>query len=285
MSIDSSFATKEEFEGDAVPGVAETKNPDTLERDIDARRANIENIVDALENKLSPGQLFDQALAFTKGNGGEFFNNLGTSIKNNPVPVLLTTVGLTWLMLGQNQKPRSNGQSMFDNLGEKISSAAGTVSDSLGSAKEHLRQSAHQMTDKAEHFADAASEKMGNIKQRASAATSTASEKMSSTSDQSRDALLRQGRQLQGSFQYMLQEQPLALAAIGIALGAALGAALPLTEQENKIFGQTSDKIAGKAKTKLDETWDAVSKAGKEMVDDIKHSSPSSAGENTSQAT
>lgn len=130
MSIESSSATDEQFERDALPDVDISKNPDDLERDIDARRANIENIVDALENKLSPGQLFDQALAFTKNNGGEFFNNLGTSIKNNPVPVILATVGVGWLMLGENQRPHSAGPSVFSQLGEKLSGAAETVSDS-----------------------------------------------------------------------------------------------------------------------------------------------------------
>ncbi len=283
MSIDSSFATKEEFEHNAIPDVAipdatAAKSPETLEREIDARRANIETIVDALENRFSPGQLIDQALAFTKGGGGEFFTNLGISIKNNPVPVLLTTVGVTWLMLGQNQAPRSNGQSMFGHLGEKISDAAESISDSLGNAKDHLRQSAHQISDKAEHLADAAGEKLSDMKDRATSATSSATAKMKSTSDTSQDALMRQGRQLQGSFQYMLQEQPLALAAIGIALGAAIGAALPSTQQENKILGQTSDKLTAKAKSTLNETWGAVSDAGKEMVEDLKHSAPSNSG-------
>jgi len=271
MSIDSSFATQDEFEHDRIPGIETPKSPDTLERDIDARRANIENIVDALESRLSPGQLFDQALAFTKGNGGEFFNNLGTSVKNNPVPVLLATVGISWLMLGQHQKPGSNGQSMFGQLGEKISSAAGAVTDSLHNAKEQVSQSAHQMSDKAGHLADTMSHKVDEAKH-ATGGSASASEKIKASSDQVQEALQHQGRQIKGSFQYLLQEQPLALAAIGIALGAAIGAALPSTEQENKIMGQTSDKLTSKAKTTMDKTWESVAGAGKEIVDDFKQS-------------
>jgi len=275
MSIESSSATDEKFERDALPDVDISKNPDDLERDIDARRANIENIVDALENKLSPGQLFDQALAFTKNNGGEFFNNLGTSIKNNPVPVILATVGVGWLMLGENQRPHSAGPSVFSQLGEKLSGAAETVSNSLTGAKDHLRQSAHDLGEKASHLADNASEKMGDAKQRATAGTSDARDTLKATSDRAQDALLRQGRNLQGTVEYMLKEQPLALAAIGIALGAAIGAALPTTRQEDKLFGQTRDKLANKAKTTMDQTWEAVSDIGKDVVDDFKNSKPS----------
>ncbi|WP_062389664.1 DUF3618 domain-containing protein [Pseudomonas abietaniphila] len=282
MSIESSSATDEQFERDALPDVDISKNPDDLERDIDARRANIENIVDALENKLSPGQLFDQALAFTKNNGGEFFNNLGTSIKNNPVPVILATVGVGWLMLGENQRPHSAGPSVFSQLGEKLSGAAETVSDSLTGAKDHLRQSAHDLGEKASHLADSASEKMGDAKQRATAGTSDARDTLKAPSDRAQDALLRQGRNLQSTVQYMLKEQPLALAAIGIALGAAIGAALPTTPQEDNLFGQTSDKLASKAKETVDQTWNTVSDAGKEMMNDFHNGKPSSSnpGEN-----
>jgi len=282
MSIESSSATDEKFERDALPDVDISKNPDDLERDIDARRANIENIVDALENKLSPGQLFDQALAFTKNNGGEFFNNLGTSIKNNPVPVILATVGVGWLMLGENQRPHSAGPSVFSQLGEKLSGAAETVSNSLTGAKDHLRQSAHDLGEKASHLADSASEKMGDAKQRATAGTSDARDTLKETSDRAQDALLRQGRNLQSTVQYMLKEQPLALAAIGIALGAAIGAALPTTPQEDKLFGQTSDKLASKAKETVDQTWNTASDAGKEMMNDFHNGKPSSSnpGEN-----
>jgi ElaB/YqjD/DUF883 family membrane-anchored ribosome-binding protein len=276
MSTEISFATKEQFETDAIPDVDIPRSPDTLEQDIDARRVNIENIVDALENKLSPGQLFDQALAFTKNNGGEFFDNLGTSIKNNPVPVILATVGVTWLMLGQNQRPHSAGPSMFSQLGEKLSGAAETVSDSLIDAKDHLRQSAHDLGEKASNLADSASEKMGKIKQRATAGTSDARDTLKARSDRAQDSLLRQGRNLQGTVEYMLKEQPLALAAIGIALGAAIGASLPTTRQEDKLFGQTSDKLANKAKETVDQTWNTVSNAGSEMMDDYKAPRPDS---------
>jgi len=276
MSTETSFATKEQFQTDAIPDVDIPRSPDTLEQDIDARRANIENIVDALENKLSPGELFDQALAFTKNNGGEFFDNLGTSIKNNPVPVILATVGVTWLMLGQNQRPHSAGPSMFSQLGEKLSGAAETVSDSLIDAKDHLRQSAHDLGEKASNLADSASEKMGNVKQRATAGTSDARDTLKARSDRAQDSLLRQSRNLQGTVEYMLKEQPLALAAIGIALGAAIGAALPTTRQEDKLFGQTSDKLANKAKEAVDQTWNTVSNAGSEMMDNYKAPRPDS---------
>ena len=62
------------------------KDPDELEREIDQTRTEIGNIVHALENKLSPGELIDTALGYVKGGGGEFFGNLSNTVKANPVP-------------------------------------------------------------------------------------------------------------------------------------------------------------------------------------------------------
>lgn len=81
------------------------KSPEAIEREIDAQRASIGNIVDALESKFTPGQVFDQALSFMQSNGSTFLTNLGTSVRNNPVPAVLTSVGLLWLMMSQNRPP------------------------------------------------------------------------------------------------------------------------------------------------------------------------------------
>ena len=64
------------------------KDPATLEREIDQTRANMDRTLGALERKFSPGQLLDQAMEFARENGGEFANNLGRSVKENPVPAL-----------------------------------------------------------------------------------------------------------------------------------------------------------------------------------------------------
>src|SRR5690606_38319629 len=62
--------------------------------------------VDALERRLSPGELVDQALGMAREHGGEFATNLGRSVRNNPVPVILTGIGLAWMMASSNE-PRA----------------------------------------------------------------------------------------------------------------------------------------------------------------------------------
>lgn len=63
---------------------------------------------------------------------------------------------------------------------------------------------------------------------------------------------------LKGQFDQMLHEQPLVLAALGIALGAALGAALPSTRKEDELMGASSDRLTDALKTKGSELKTSV---------------------------
>lgn len=102
------------------------KDPDLLEQEINAKREHISDLVDALEQRLSPGQMVDRVLAYAKGNGGEFFENLGTTLKNNPVPATLTVLGLAWLGLNQNRPFNPGPAHHGPGLGEKLGDAVDT---------------------------------------------------------------------------------------------------------------------------------------------------------------
>jgi hypothetical protein len=63
----------------------------------------------------------------------------------------------------------------------------------------------------------------------------------------------------------MLDEQPLVIGALGIAMGAALGAMLPSTAAEDRLFGQASNRVASKAKQVASEQYGRV----KETIQDV----------------
>jgi len=72
-----------------------------IEREIEEDRRRIEERIDAIQQRMSPGQLVDEALSFAKSSGGgEYVSNLSTALKNNPIPMALMGVSLAWLMAG-----------------------------------------------------------------------------------------------------------------------------------------------------------------------------------------
>lgn len=76
-----------------------TKNPEQLEREVDQARERLGSTANELSGRLSPGELIDQALGMAREHGGEFGRNLGSQMKNNPMPLILTSVGISWMMM------------------------------------------------------------------------------------------------------------------------------------------------------------------------------------------
>ncbi|MFK4133540.1 DUF3618 domain-containing protein [Pseudomonas luteola] len=249
------------------------KDPATLEREIDQQRDSINDIVNALESRLSPGELLDKAMTYAKGNGGEFINNLGSTIKANPVPTLLTSVGLMWMMMGQNRsQPYTNagmsstGMSstgIVDSLRDKASGLSDTLHDKANSMSGAVHDKTDSMRTQTQGFKDKAADMRSSTSDSMSSARQTVSEKAQTASETMRN----QTAKAKSGFQYMLEEQPLALGAIGIAVGALLGATLPATERENRLMGKTSDRITDNVKMKAERGYAKATEVGQDLAD------------------
>lgn len=83
-----------------------------IEREVEASRANVEETVEALKDKMSVGQIVDEAARYLGNNGGtQMFANLGTQVRENPLPLALVGVGIIWLMSGRGTPHLSLGHS------------------------------------------------------------------------------------------------------------------------------------------------------------------------------
>lgn len=82
-----------------------------IERDLESTRARLDATIDALQQKLSPGQAVDQFITYLRdGGGAEFGRNLMRTVRDNPVPVALIGVGVAWLMVGSTRRHNGNGR-------------------------------------------------------------------------------------------------------------------------------------------------------------------------------
>lgn len=77
---------------------SDSKSSADLQREIEMQRSRVEDRIDQIQEKLSPGQLVDELLAYTKGGGGEFVASLQRNVTANPLPVALLGVSIAWLM-------------------------------------------------------------------------------------------------------------------------------------------------------------------------------------------
>lgn len=223
------------------------KDAETLEREIDQQRAEISNIVHALENKLSPGEMLDKALGYTKGHGGEFMSNLSNTIAANPLPTVLTSIGLLWLMTSQNRTPT------------QVYAGDATAASSGPSLTEKARQRATGIREKAGHLSEGVSDTLGSARQH-----------LSDSSHHVAESLRHRTQQARGGFETLLHEQPLVLGALGIAVGALIAGVLPTTRQEDQLLGEVSDNLTDRLKIKAEEGREMATELGMEVADRLR---------------
>ena len=95
------------------------KSAREIESEVERTRSNVSDTLDALRGKLAPGQMMDQAIDqiadYARGSGGaEFARNLGTSVRDNPLPVALIGAGIAWLLLSNNKSSGTAVRSTYD---------------------------------------------------------------------------------------------------------------------------------------------------------------------------
>jgi hypothetical protein len=268
--------------GGTDPG---SKSAAEIEREVHQSRAEIEQTLDAIGARLSPGELLDQAIGyFRDGRGGEFARNLGDSITQNPIPLALVGVGLAWMMLGgqrvgQNgDRPESpywdddpdafeddpytglaeEGMAYMHTGGDLPGGGYGDQRTGLG---EDLRERGRAAKDKLGEFGDQARDAAARAREGVAHAGATIADRAHEARGRithagaraarcAHDARARAGyygRRARHGVLRSLYEQPLVLGAIGLAIGAALGAALPPSETEDRLMGDARDEALRRA--------------------------------------
>ena len=258
------------------------KDPATLEREIDQTRANMDRTLGALERKFSPGQLLDQAMEFARENGGEFANNLGRSVKENPVPALLTAVGIAWMAASSN-RPKSWTADAYDDRYTRnaVEFDDTGYEDDAGDDKEGLTEKAQRLKASAEGTLTEAGHRVKSAAERTRQKLAGSKETMSAGLRRTSGTAQAQTQRVREGFNSLLSEQPLLLGVLGIAVGAAIGAALPATEQEDRLFGSVRDKALSEVKQRGTESYEQVREKVSVVGEEAKQSISNAVREST----
>lgn len=229
------------------------KDPETLEREINQTRSQMSQTLDALERKLSPGQLIDQCLNIFGKNGAELAQNFATTVKQNPVPLALTAIGIMWMMVSPGRsEPVRIYDDRYDDTSDRDAGYTSHAMDKLKGTAETIKAKA-----------TAARGKLMNSKD-------TMIETVSDASSSAAGAAEDQVRRARQGFHTLLEEQPLIVGALGVAIGAAIGALLPATEQEDRLLGEVRDQTVSKVQEITSDTYDQVRKTVRQVSEGVK---------------
>lgn len=172
---------------------------------------------DAVQHAASAASTAAQeAASSTAGKVKEMGSAVVGTIKQHPVPVAFVGIGLGWLVAGArkqhatHQPPSARSQSYTG------------PEPSDGSAGEGSGGSSAQVVRQARETAH------GAVAQ-ASQLTTQAQQQASQLNSQ----VQQQAQQTVRGFRHVMQQNPLAVGAVGVAVGAAIGLAIPETQHED----------------------------------------------------
>ncbi|MDB5370957.1 MAG: nutrient deprivation-induced protein [Roseomonas sp.] len=278
-----------------------------IENDVERTRARVSETIDALRDSMSPGQIIDQVVDYARGSGGaDFVRNLGTSVRENPLPVMMIGAGIGWLMLSgsnrgpayqparrpaepltalppMNSQPTSDtsgpsattrlteaASSAKNTVGGTMSSAHGMVGDTLASTRETVAGAASATADAASRMgsqvASAAGYASDEVRRRRHDVTHAAAQGYATASDSAG----RMAERARDGWHRMSVEQPLLIGALGLAVGAALGALIPRTQAEDRLMGEASDAMTRQLSEATQEQYAEAKEAVSEHLDEAK---------------
>jgi hypothetical protein len=261
-----------------------------IERDVERTRARLTGTVEELKDRVSPSQLADQAMDWLRGSGGrQFVNNLGTTLRDNPMPVLLVAAGIGWMALsgGRDRAPRrwsddDRDETRYRGVYSGVDYASGYTGESYppetyagqglrdegggASLGERAGEAAGGLRDKAAELANRASGAASGAVQGATDAARSVADSVAAGGRQATrrageawhgaaDRAYRYGAGAGRSVSETLEAQPLLLGAVGFAVGAALGALVPHSAAEDRLMGESRDRVADRLSSLANEAY------------------------------
>lgn len=154
---------------------------------------------------------------------------------------------------------RSFGSPTQDRAADKTSSIYESVSGAANSAYEGVTSAADSAFGSLGSAASKTYESVGSVAGKTYKGLSSAA---GYTYDKAGDL----GGQVKINYEHYIEENPLAVGAVALALGAAVGLAIPLTRKENEYLGEYRDQLVEKAQ---DAAQDAIGTV-KQMATDAQ---------------
>ncbi len=258
-----------------------SETPAQAEAEAETARAGLVNTLNQLRENLKPSNMMDEVMTSAKVNATAITDQVWDTARRNPFPALMIGAGLAMILgvgtryaaPGSRRVSRPSAAQIPDpTLGHDAEPEfrrhiARAPSSTVRTGGSSLPSSAAQLAQRGSTLLDTANERLSDVASRGAARLS----KVYSSAKRS-DAMSWSNRNVGMTFNHLIEEQPLILAAVGVALGAAIGAALPNTQAEDSLMGETSGSVRTAAQGLVQDQLTQAKAAASHAVADIKQS-------------
>ncbi len=247
-------------------------------------RAHLASTLEQLRNNLKPENVMEEVVSNARVGASAVADNIADVARSYPMAALMITAGAALIMgvaskgLGRSSSrtPSSRHVAMrdpvrFETAPPRLSRRTSSTSGGPG-----IAASVTGLRDDVKGYisgqASAVSGQLDLLKRQAN-------DTYTSSSSKARDAMQNASRyipydrsEVKSKLSNLLEEQPLILGAIGLAVGAAIGAALPITQTEDSWMGSTAHSVRQAAQDAARQEVDTLRAAAGQAVDNVKQS-------------
>jgi hypothetical protein len=241
-----------------------------IERDAENERAELVSTLGQLRENLKPENVVDEVMANAKVSVNDLTDRMWKTARQHPLPAAMIGLGAA-MILGVGQTVRSRhaakehdwtDESRFPRHGGQ------TTAPQDSAALRTFRSRVGAAQNQASSLFNAAADQLSG------AANRTATSAREGLNSLSRNAAMvqnsRSRNQITQSLSRLLDEQPLVLAALGIAVGAAIGAAIPSTDAESEWMGEASDQVKQAARDMARDQYAQLKETASHTLDEVK---------------
>ncbi len=274
----------------------ERADPERIRSEIRGTRADMDETVDAIERKLTPGSLLDEVLDRFRGPDGgglsDMASGIGNTVRRHPVPLALMGLGLGWMaierMTGSSATP-PRGASDEDRYDKWHSGEEGEDDDEEEGTLERVKEGAASAAGSVKKAVSSAGEAVGKAGRAVGKAGSAGREAGSRATEMGRHATeasrratrkAREGsRRARRGVASFAREQPLAAGAVSFGVGLAAGLIVPSTRWEEETMGETAEEVRAAAGQAVRETTSEAREVIGEAAHDAREATVEAAHE------
>jgi Protein of unknown function (DUF3618) len=184
------------------------------------------------------------------------------TIKANPMPAALVGLGVGWMLLnrpiGSQHSSLAYAQRGSDSAGYGAGMYSPTpyrpaaahdsgVRGTVDGAQQSLGRAAERVQQTAGHAADEAQQTAGQVAAQVQGTAGQVVEQVQETGGQVVEQVQEQASRAQGFLQRQLEENPLVVGTVAVAIGAVLAGTVPSTPREDRMLGHTRDRMMSTA--------------------------------------
>lgn len=292
--VDYSFGDRAEIETNTGDAPDETEH---IKAQIEETRKGMGETIDAIQEKLSISNISEQVKEqvseqitsavetvkdsvydATIGKARYFMKQAGKTdivktARTNPFPFALIGLGVGLLFLGgKNRSSARTAREYYERSSSRrqpsmLKSATETVTGAASSTYETVGSAASSAYEGVSNVAGSAYEGVAN-------AAGSAYSGVNKTAHQAYEKIGEYGTQARESYDYYIEENPLAVGAVALAIGAVVGAAIPSTRYEGELLGEYRQQVFDKAQTAagdlVDRVKEVAGEAQKTISEEVK---------------